>query len=260
MNGSLGIELVNSSSSSSSGGNHYPVTGVYTSRGGDGDRPSVGVEGVLKFNDSAVLTVAILGSVRTIRDFTEGGGILRPEIQDGVRVRNVGEEGVVVERLWLDNVTSTALNFSSVGDGKVSVDSNGSVKFEAGKYRFSAEMDYPQLSQLNRTEVFNSQSGDVVKSQPDDATALTFLSYSDKLLAGAWRFLTYFGRDSMISALLLDPVLSYGEGSAMEAVIGAVLERIDRSDGSVCHEETIGFVCSALGWLLADDLGIMRLG
>jgi hypothetical protein len=69
---------------------------------------------------------------------------------------------------------------------------------------------------------------------------LSFLSYSEKLLAGAWRFLTYFGRDSMISALLLEPILSRGNGSATEAVIGAVLERINRTDGSVCHEETIG--------------------
>jgi hypothetical protein len=44
----------------------------------------------------------------------------------------------------------------------------------------------------------------------------------------------------MISALLLEPVLSQGNGSATEAVIGAVLERINRTDGSVCHEETIG--------------------
>ena len=44
----------------------------------------------------------------------------------------------------------------------------------------------------------------------------------------------------MISALLLEPVLSSGEGSAMEAVIGSVLERVNRTDGNVCHEETIG--------------------
>lgn len=35
-------------------------------------------------------------------------------------------------------------------------------------------------------------------------------------------------------------MLSQGEGSATEAVISAVLERINRTDGSVCHEETIG--------------------
>lgn len=66
------------------------------------------------------------------------------------------------------------------------------------------------------------------------------MSYEDKLLAGTWRFLTYFGRDSMISMLLIQPVLSEGESGAIEAVIGAVLERINRTDGTVCHEEVIG--------------------
>lgn len=101
-------------------------------------------------------------------------------------------------------------------------------------------MNYPQLSPLKPNAVLNAASANLTKEMPDQTTALSFLSYSEKLLAGAWRFLTYFGRDSMISALLLEPVLSNGNGTAMEAVIGAVLERINRTDGNVCHEETIG--------------------
>jgi hypothetical protein len=76
---------------------------------------------------------------------------------------------------------------------------------------------------------------------PMQTTSLSFLSYTTKLTAGAWRFLTYFGRDSMISALLLEPVLSEGQGGAIEAVIAGVVERINMTDGSVCHEETIGY-------------------
>ena len=45
----------------------------------------------------------------------------------------------------------------------------------------------------------------------------------------------------MISLLLLNPVLSDGSHGAIEAGIGAVLERINNTDGSVCHEETIGY-------------------
>lgn len=44
----------------------------------------------------------------------------------------------------------------------------------------------------------------------------------------------------MISLLLMQFVLSEGENGAIEAVISAVLERIDRTDGTVCHEEVIG--------------------
>lgn len=44
----------------------------------------------------------------------------------------------------------------------------------------------------------------------------------------------------MLSALLMQSVLSQGEGGALEAVIGAVLERINKTDGTVCHEENLG--------------------
>lgn len=117
---------------------------------------------------------------------------------------------------------------------------NKTISFGAGFYTFSASFNYPQLTQLPPSQVLNTASQNLITQQPDQTTSLSFLSYSEKLLAGAWRFLTYFGRDSMISALLLEPVLSRGNASATEAVIGAVLERLNRSDGSVCHEETIG--------------------
>lgn len=93
---------------------------------------------------------------------------------------------------------------------------------------------------MNQTQVLNPQSSDLIQQHPDQTTSLSFLSYEDKLLAGTWRFLTYFGRDSMISMLLMQPVLSEGENGAIEAVISAVLERINRTDGTVCHEEVIG--------------------
>lgn len=123
----------------------------------------------------------------------------------------------------------------------VSVDGR-TVKFETGDYLFSAEINYPQLSQTSPTAVLNENSQELISSMPDQTKALSFMSYSSKVLAGAWHYLTYFGRDSMITALLLEPVLSVGNASVMEAVIGSVLERVDRTDGSVCHEETIGWV------------------
>ena len=231
-NGSLSIELVNSTIGE-------PLAPVYHQEAGS-KHPSVGVKGVLHFNSSATLTVPILGSIRAIRDFTEGGSILRPEFQDSIHVNSFSSGGASLQRTWLDNVTSTALNFTPVsGNDGIKVE-KGKLKFKAGKYEFSAEMSYPQLTQLNSSEVLNSASQGLIKQQSDNTKALTFLSYSEKLLAGAWRFFTYFGRDSMIATLLLDPVLSYGAGGSMEAVIGAVLERVKRDDGAVCHEEVIG--------------------
>jgi hypothetical protein len=144
-----------------------------------------------------------------------------------------------LNRVWLDNNTLTTLSFFPASNGNVTLDGSN-VSFEAGSYNFTASYDYPQLTQLNTSAVLKPQSQSLVSQNQDQTESLSFLSYTTKLLAGAWRFLTYFGRDSMISALLLQPVLSEGEGGAIEAVIGAVLERINRTDGSVCHEETIG--------------------
>ncbi|KAI9881096.1 MAG: hypothetical protein M1830_008254 [Pleopsidium flavum] len=237
-NGSLGIELVNSTTGQA-------LEPVYKTPNGSSGYPSVGVSGLLRLNSSAIMTLPILGSIRTIRDFTEGPSILIPEIQDAIQFSTIQGGGASMTRLWLDNVTITEFTFvpasnqSSVGGTSITID-NRTLKFEAGDYIFNAEYNYPQLTQLSPEQVLNPMSQGLVSQKPDQATSLSFLSYSDKLLAGAWRFLTYFGRDSMIAALLLNPVLSEGENGAMEAVLRAVFERINRTDGSVCHEETIG--------------------
>lgn len=230
VNGTLGIELVNSTA-----GNPLGPTNSAPQDGSG--LPNVGVQGLMRFNSSATLTLSILGSIRTIRDFVEGDGILYPQIQDAITYTSNDDGSVMLQRLWLDNVTSTSLHFTPSSSGSRVAVSNRTVNFTAGEYIVSAEMNYPQLTQLPPDEVLNSDSADLIGKMPDQTTTLSFLSYSEKLLAGAWRFLTYFGRDSMISGLLMEPVLS---STAMEAVIGAVLERINRTDGSVCHEESIG--------------------
>ncbi|KAJ5408561.1 hypothetical protein N7509_002444 [Penicillium cosmopolitanum] len=235
-NGTLAIELINSTDA-------HPLSPVYNAS--SNGPPHVGIQGVLRFNSSAKLTVPILGSIRTIRDFVEGPSLLYPEIQDAVKFSSSGNGSVSLQRTWLDNTTMTTLTFqpwinsTSKNDGGVSLD-NRTVAFEAGDYLFSATINYPELTPLKPAAVLNNASNNLATTMSGQTTALSFLSYSEKLLAGAWRFLTYFGRDSMIATLLLEPVLSYGEGSATEAVIGAVLERINRTDGTVCHEETIG--------------------
>lgn len=202
--------------------------------------PVVGISTKVRFNSTAVLNVPILGSIRTIRDFTEGPSILVPVIQSAINFTKEQSTGVLLSRLWLDNKTITQMSFVPLESGStVTIHGNKTV-LDAGTYEFNATFDYPQLTQLSAREVLNAESQDLIAQQPDQTTSLSFLSYSEKLVAGAWRFLTYFGRDTMISLLLMQPVLSEGEGGAIEAVISAVLERINKTDGFVCHEETIG--------------------
>lgn len=66
--------------------------------------------------------------------------------------------------------------------------------------------------------------------------ALRFLAVGDKLMAGGWRFLTYFGRDTLFSTRMLLPVAG---PALLEAAIGSVLERLS-PEGRVAHEENLG--------------------
>ena len=234
INGSLGIELINSTAGQA-------LSAVYVPANGSSEYPRVGVSGTIRFNSSSTLTVPILGSIRTIRDFTEGPSLLVPKIQSAIQFSSTPDGGVTMSRLWLDNVTLTDFAFipqTSSGASAVMI-GNQTLNFTAGDYTFYADFNYPQLTQLNASTVLNPSSQGLITQDMDQVKSLQFLSYTEKLLAGAWRFLTYFGRDSMIASLLLQPVLS---DQAIEAVIGAVLERINSTDndGSVCHEETIG--------------------
>lgn len=188
VNGSLGIELVNGTSDQPLSPIYDPDTSVSAS-----GNPRVGVSALLRLNSSAVLTVPILGSIRTIRDFTEGPSILVPEIQNATTLELESGVGSYARR-WLDNVTMTQMSFGSTeDDGGLSIE-DGQLKLEAGTYEFSASFDYPQLTQLSAMEVLNEKSQGLIAQNPDQTQSLSFLSYSEKLLAGAWRFLTYFAR------------------------------------------------------------------
>ncbi len=65
---------------------------------------------------------------------------------------------------------------------------------------------------------------------------LELLSYEEKLMAALPNYATYFGRDMMMSALMLDPVVS---ADVLEHVIASVLEKLT-PDGQVSHEEALG--------------------
>jgi hypothetical protein len=194
------------------------------------DSTRVGVSGSINFNVPARLTIPILGSIRSIRDETEGSGVSQ-DFQGSFGFTLDSDGSASINRTWLDNVTTTTLKFTPLNGAQPIVlnrEAKWTLTFGAGTYRFEASYNYPQLNQLSPQEVLNEASLDLVAQNPDQTTSLSFLSYNSKLLAGSWRFLTYFGRDSLIAMLLMQPVLS---GAAIEAVIGAALERVNHTDG-----------------------------
>ena len=65
---------------------------------------------------------------------------------------------------------------------------------------------------------------------------LSLLSSRDKLIASMPNYATYFGRDMMMSALMLEPIVSV---DVQEIVIASMLRKLS-PEGQVSHEEALG--------------------
>jgi hypothetical protein len=113
------------------------------------------------------------------------------------------------------------------GDGTILANDDGVIRF-----RIRASTDEPPLTPILQQDLLTAEAA----TDPQARQVLAFLSYEEKLLAGSWRFLTYFGRDTLISTRLLMRVLM---PRTIEAALGSVLERLSPT-GEVAHEEDVG--------------------
>ena len=170
---------------------------------------------------------AVLSSVRFLRDY-QASGKYPAEVK--VDVATEGDT-LVYKRARLDGAPGYELRVR-VKDGSVVA---GQIRSRAGN-RISLEItaltgDQP-LTPIPAADLLNANAA------PDTGArdALTFLSYREKLLAGSWRFNTYFGRDTLMSVRLLMPAL---KPLPIEAGLNSVLARL-APNGEVAHEEGIG--------------------
>jgi hypothetical protein len=170
---------------------------------------------------------AVLSSVRLLRDYQSGATLPGAvAAQPVVRGRTLSWsrdrlDGAAGYRLVLE-VTHGELRGRRLiagPDGRIEL-------------RITGLSGETPLAALSGTELMN----DAAASDTAARDTLTFLAYHEKLLAGSWRFQTYFGRDTLISVRLLMPVLT---ATAVEAALGSVLARLS-PQGEVAHEEDIG--------------------
>lgn len=175
---------------------------------------------------------AVLGSVRILRDYKNLGAI--PESS----------------RPAVEIVRGQARWVHTRPDGKVSYElvlkpRNGSVEFRGDRVVFTGsnplrplELEFtalssePPLTPVRAADILTEDAG----TDEHMRNALEFLAFREKYLAGSWRFLTYFGRDTLISMRLLMPVLT---AFGVEIGVASVLDRLSPS-GDVAHEEDIG--------------------
>jgi hypothetical protein len=103
--------------------------------------------------------------------------------------------------------------------------------------------DARSLTPLSRGEIFDRAflafADSVSKHDPRverQLRAVELLSSREKLMAGLPNFATYFGRDQMMSSLMMQQVWT---PTMMEHVIGSVLRKL-APNGEVSHEEALG--------------------
>jgi hypothetical protein len=170
---------------------------------------------------------AVLSSVRVLRDYQSLG-----EVPPGITVApQVEGRTMSWSRDRLDGAPGYRLVLEVI-DGQI----HGN-ELDAGSdgrivLRITGLSGETPLTPLSGSDLLSTAAA------PDPAArrTLTFLAYREKLLAGSWRFDTYFGRDTLISVRLLMPALS---PTAIESALDSVLARLSPR-GEVAHEEDIG--------------------
>ncbi|KAG8695829.1 hypothetical protein FRC08_007540 [Ceratobasidium sp. 394] len=220
-----------------------------------------GLQGTLLFSRNAELGTTQIGSVRQVRDYVEGGGLSQSLFN--FTVTQLDENVVWFSRLWFNKSTITLDNGTTISERygyelwfqaengtrfQVAPSTNGTstpptVRIITptdgpGRVSWSAQINETNIPPLSANQVFASDSTGNT-SLADVREQFAFLTYKQKWTAGSWRFLTYFGRDTLFTTRLLGSA-RVASSSAIEAVIGAAIERINYTDGRVAHEETFG--------------------
>jgi hypothetical protein len=113
-----------------------------------------------------------------------------------------------------------------------------------GGFSFSAQVEVPfaALTPIPPERLFTPEFTDFLAKGGASELAsqsvknLEFLIFKEKFEAGSWQYLTYFGRDTQITLMMLKDILSV---EAFESGVQSVLDRLsDR--GQVAHEEELG--------------------
>jgi len=176
----------------------------------------------------------------------------------------------VATQAALDGKTNLQLEIGNTSDASLVVNwPTVSIRARGARpIRFIVRVttDAPALTPLARDEIFNAEflgflararaAADKVARLPAgrartpadsaavtryrrlerDARGLELLTSREKMMAGLPNYATYFGRDMMMSALMMEPIWS---ATMAEHVIASVLRKLG-PNGDVSHEEALG--------------------
>src|SRR6266853_1279478 len=168
----------------------------------------------------------------------------RPDTTWAVRVEQVSFDGR--NHLWLALEGDTRETVPALSGSTVTIR-----RPAGGPVRLTVRVttDAPALTPLGRAEIFNEEFNRfLAQVRADTAHPLRFrrlerevrgvelLSYREKLMAGLPNFATYFGRDMLMTAILMQPVWA---PDMSEHVVASALGKLSPA-GDVSHEEALG--------------------
>jgi hypothetical protein len=165
--------------------------------------------------------------------------------------------GVTVTQPSLDAQTNLRLELLVPGAAALTI--AGPVvsarSLRGGPTRFTVRVttDAPSLTPLSRGEIFNAAflrflaqaraaraasaaASSRYRRLEREARSVELLSSKEKLMAGLPNYATYFGRDMMMTALMMEPIWT---DAMSEHVIASVLRKLG-PEGDVSHEEALG--------------------
>ena len=182
---------------------------------------------------------------------------LRARLDPAVSSRRLAGGWLVsVERPSLDGRNRLRLELRTGPGDAVERPTARTVAIRAGSggtvsLRIRVTTDAKPLTPLDRNEIFNREFGGFLEaaSRASDSAGraryrrlerqvrgVELLSAREKLMAGLPNFATYFGRDMMMTALMMRAVWT---PTMSEHVIGSVLRKLG-PHGEVSHEEALG--------------------
>jgi hypothetical protein len=234
------------------------------------ERDFNGVRATLRSNATSLTAyLSVLGNVRTVRDY--GYGLCLENAEQFPELRNetievIPEHNVAVirrEQIGGDYAmeflikgaegTTVSLREEQVEPREACAATAGDAEEKLLEISGEGGLEFEVIALADDEPLTPIEKPDLLVEQPPDSfelDGLAFLSYAEKLQAGSWRFLTYFGRDTLLSTRMLMPGL---QSPIVEAAIRSVLERVNLVEGvpdpnfdfvievgDVAHEEELG--------------------
>ena len=167
--------------------------------------------------------------------------------------RPAADSAVLIEQLALDGLDTLRLWLSALEGGRVIASDARQVTLRAAhghplRFRVTISTTGRSLTPLSRQEIFTEDflawtrdvqtRGDATRARwiERQVTGVELLASREKLMAGLPTYATYFGRDMLLSALMMQPIW---RPEMSEFVIAAALRKLSPT-GEVSHEEALG--------------------